>query len=212
MKIMFRYFYIFIFICVFTVAAYAKANELSPELRAQIEADLEVLPTIKGRRASVMNRAIFGGTRQLDGTRYLEFFRERILFMTGGFCLGDDVVACVQYGFPTMFINDNYLKFNLVKRLSILLHESGHAIARREIHDLCPPGVKGFSGQEVGGMLACDRGFEGSYGLQIIFAKNIAENCDTCPQQMRDDAKSLVAELTPRILNPKALQKILKDR
>lgn len=194
------------------VAGYAKANELSPALRAQIESDLSVLPSIQGSKSTQLNRSIFGGTDRLDGRVYLAFFKRHIQFMTGGFCMGDDVVACVQYGFPTMFINENYLKFPLIKRLSILLHESGHTIARRETHDLCPAGVKGFSGQEVGGMAACDRGFEGSYGLQIVFARNVAENCDSCSLEIRDQAKALVTELMPRILNPAALQKIMSDK
>lgn len=116
---------------------------------------------------------------------------------------------------PSINIGFNFLKpqFSIIEKASILIHEARHNQSDRFDHIDCPANFPYFSssGLPLAGKAACEKIYDGSYGVQIVFLRNISKYCTNCSDKIRKVAQEKANDYLRRIINKAAQEKLLKD-
>jgi len=203
------------------------AQDLTPEIKKQIQADMSFVASIRGQEVSALHKKIFGG---VDGAGYTKFFESRVNFVGMDDCGSANAVACVippLFGFGTtskIWLTENYVKFShpQIARLMILFHEARHTENKNRFwpHATCPTPflnsdgedmVSLWTGAQLAGEPACDVTPFGSYGSSLILLKNVSKFCTSCAQKARVDAGIYADDQLGRITGREALASIKAD-
>lgn len=193
-------------------------SNLPIEYQDKLAKDFDALRSINGQHASLMNRYIYFTKFQLDGEDYVRFLERSIqylLFTADPKRCGEGAQACAIYGH--LILTPNYFNSSKIKRLGIILHEAQHlnSVPR---HIVCPTPFQDANGNDIKsgekplqGIQACDNDEKGAYVAEVIFYRNVAENCTSCTPDERKEAASLANEFIYRILNDDLKTKIIND-
>jgi len=214
------------------------STSFKPEIRARIQGDLKFMGSIiSDGKNSALHQEVFGS---MSGSNYLKWFKQRINKISSVSCGGNEnAVACVMplfMGPHEMGVTKNYINTTspLVARVSILLHEARHTEPhlpdpkdpnakdeRYWLHAKCPIPFLNAQGEErtsiwtgavLSGKDACDSTVYGSYGVAVIFLKNMSQHCKNCNEKTREDAELYGSDQLTRIITPEAIQKITEDQ
>jgi hypothetical protein len=207
------------FVCCFAIllGAFAKADPLSdflmsagknlgPKPAQMFALDILFLKSMKGKRASLLSDRIFGTKGELDGEIFLQFFLNRISSVKLADCgFGGLALACVDYGVPVMKVTPAFYTYSQMSRVALLLHESVHAEPSGNPHAPCPAPM-------LNGMQACANNVEDPYFVQLVFLKNVMENCDSCSINIKAEARYNFDQFKGRVINPDLLLQLTQDR
>lgn len=195
-------------------------RNLPKELGDLVIGDLDLLASMRGSSASPLNEKVFDA-RSVDGASYIRFLTDRL--KTFGVedpedrCGGDHGVACLPYKTHTMQIAPGYSRRSQIERISVLIHEARHAESSRSNwkHATCPTDLKSRVGKDmsyIGGKPGCDDFAMGSYSVQVIFLKNVANHCENCTADVRQGAKALADDLIVRVIDEDAQSELDSDQ
>ncbi len=195
-----------------------------PALRAQMNSDLGFLDGLRTREGTPLHRRVFGMVR---GDHYLTYLTRRVHAVAAQSCGPIGTIACINTVQPNkMLIAPGYttLGVPMIYRLMVIMHEARHTETadRNWIHENCPEpfrddqgrDIKGiFSGVKLEGLPACDTTPMGSYGVSIMFIKNIEKSCprSTCTDKLRMDAGLYADDTLLRISDARAKQALRHD-
>lgn len=140
--------------------------------------------------------------------------------------LASAALACTRprHNVAQMWVTNRFVRSSIpqIARLALILHEGWHLNRdmRYWTHEPCPIPYLGPDGRELrsvftnvplSGMPACDVEPRSSYGVTILFLKNIERHCTTCNSRVRMDARIFGNRLLVRIINPEARRQLLED-
>ena len=182
------------------------------KLFSELSASLVFIENIKLAKTSPLFREFFK-----KGA--LDFLSENIKEFEWDSLLGDPLAPIAMASgpdqSPSINVGFNYLKshFSAVEKASILIHEARHNQSVKFDHLDCPLNFpySSSSGVPLAGEAACEKNYNGSYGVQIIFLKNISKFCTNCTTQVKQTANKLAVDYLNRIINKSAQEKLLKD-
>ncbi len=197
-------------------------SEVEAPLRAQILDDLKFMGQVQGTQATPLHQKVFG---PVSGASYLQFFQNRVFNVGKSLCGDDHAVACVLSLWDNyIFITPNYTKFDhpQMARLSVIYHEARHTEKNQGNwpHASCPKPFLDQRGQNIvsiwtGAMLAgesaCDATAFGSYGVQTILLKNMAEHCTNCNEKVKADSELFGSDQLNRIIDTQSRAQLEKD-
>ncbi|MGK5090089.1 hypothetical protein WDW86_21265 [Bdellovibrionota bacterium FG-2] len=174
-------------------SGYSKYLEKSvpADVRAQFVQDMTVLGTFSGKKVSPLHEKYFG---PLSGGTYLAFIFRRVSQIAYD---PNETFATARSRGDRITLAPTYPQLPQALRMSLLIHESAHSHGG-PWHSLCPkpyldeqgnPAKSGASGVLLEGLGACDYDLQGAYGMQAVFLGNIARNCDSCSEKIRQDAE-----------------------
>jgi hypothetical protein len=116
---------------------------------------------------------------------------------------------------PYISFGENYLgdHFSRIERVGIIIHEAQHNVSDDFAHVLCPYNFEGrsTSGLPLAQLPACEENYNGSYGAQVIFLKNIAKYCITCTSEEMKVADEIAKNYQQRIIGRDARAMIYYD-
>lgn len=189
---------------------------LSPEMTLQIQSDLAFLKNMKGSRSSALSDSVFETDGRFDGEKYLGFILERVDLIVFAECHIKGAVAC--HGNRITALSMPYFRASRLTRISLLLHEAAHEDLIS--HAACPDQIADengkkstmhVSGVSLAGMEACAEELHDAYVKQVIFLQNVAEHCDSCSIETRNEAEHLAREFRKRIINPEITRLLKQD-
>lgn len=192
-------------------------GKLTPQQISVVKNDLETMSQIKGQHSSKLNDKVFGTNGVLDGNKYLEYFLSRVsslAYSTTG--SGGSTLAAFDDGI--MYVTDNYFASTPLIRVSLLLHEAGHATTT--VHAACPIPFLDKNGNDIRseitgakfeGRLVCADNFNDSYVVQLIFLKNIVNNCDNCEASYKADARHDAESVFNRVIDYYTREQLKSD-
>ena len=180
-------------------------KDLPPETSAQFIQDISTLQQFSGKYASPMHKKYFG---DLSGNNYLDFIFLDVTQI--GFDPDEKFMTAINRG-SEIVLTSAFLdpRMPQIMRLALLIHEAAHSHGA-PIHYGCPvpysdelgnPAILLFSGRPMAGLPACDDDLEGAYAFQATFLGNIAKNCDSCPDKIRQDAELYLPDMLLRFPN-----------
>lgn len=214
-----------ILVCLFASNAMALKFEssISPEVKAEILADLNFMNSIQASATTPLHQEIYGPSA---GESYQKFFEDRIYYIGLDDCGSPEAVACVM-PFPNphyMSITKNFVTGDhpQIARMLVVYHEARHSERTHNHwnHDKCPTPfldaegkdiVSIWTGVKLAGKPACDSTYLGSYGSSTILIKNIAKFCTNCSEKTKTDASIYAEDQLGRIDNPDVKEAMIKD-
>lgn len=188
-------------------------EDVPQEIQKQFAADMQFAYGIRGSNQTPMHQAIFG---PLQGKSYQHYFESRINEMGMNDCGSSIALACVinYVSHTKLWLSENFLTFSipLVERVGTYLHEARHTESQYQYwsHAACPipfldedgKDIRGdLSGQKLEGHFACDNSEWGAYGVEAVFAKNLAKYCTNCSDKVKMDADIYFAVMAKRVVN-----------
>jgi len=149
--------------------------------------------------------------------KYAQFFYRRVSRLQFGYC-ANGATACAG-GYGAINLSFGFFRISRVERLSLLLHEARHLEPGGWNHEICPrpfldsnrqPIVSRPENIRLAGLPACDSSPLSAYGIQIIFYRNLAENCENCTAELKSESAENALRFLIRIIN-KSAQGILQS-
>lgn len=195
------------------------------EVRHLLLNDLEFLKTIKGDGATHLNELVFGNG-QMNGQAYYRFFSERVKaigYDNSTQKRGVAYSAVFEGRRSKLWITKAYTseKYPRILRLSILMHEARHCEEDSSwFHSKCPNpfldekghDVVTYSGKPLAGKeVLCDADEHGSYGVQVIFLKNVEKYCTNCSSDEEKQAGIWAYENFKHIAKPQSRKNLIMD-
>ncbi len=197
--------------------------DVEPAVKNQLLGDLKFIDSIEGDGASPLHSKIFGA---VDGEAYTHWFLDRIFSVGKDDCDLPSAMLCVipDKDLHKMWFTPGYTFYDhpQIARLSLAFHEARHTESDRDFwdHETCPTPFLNEQGQNItsiwsgtplAGHHACDKTVFGSYGVQTIFLKNIAQNCSSCNEKVKADAEIYSKDQADRIIDPAERAKLIAD-
>lgn len=184
----------------------------------QVRSDLSFLFSIKSTMSSDLHLEVFGGT---NGAAYQTFLESRIKVIRRSNS-GASVFAFSVDGYrDAIAVTSKFFELPQILRVAVLMHEARHSESAHTFwkHIACPSPYLDEDGKEMksamdndaslsGQVQACDADSKGSYGISALLLKNIAENCENCDSDLKNQAKALYLDIRKRISDPIERQKL----
>jgi hypothetical protein len=191
-------------------------RDVSPELKAQVLADLQWIAGVEGSRTSPLHQEIFG---PVHGGAYAQWFNSRVFFFGVDGCGGGNAVACVKSKYDNkVFVTLQYTqgKAPQVGRLMTLYHEARHTEKENNMwsHSRCPasfPYRSIWTGARLRGKTACDSTAYGSYASASVLLNNLARFCTNCTDKVRADAKLYSDDQVKRVVGAAPMARLKAD-
>lgn len=199
------------------------SQNMPAELRMLMIEDFNFVRSIAGNGASELHRQVFGKVVGHDYIKFINQHVEEIAFdQDKNECDNDpSTVACADIDAPVkrIWVTKAYLGSHLepIDRISLLLHEAKHLEKERWMHVPCLKEDKidetgrRYGEPSLAGLEACDKEGLGSYGVQVIFLKNIENFCTSCNTKTKELAARLAEEYLTRLINPVTRTMVLRD-
>lgn len=195
------------------------------DVRQILLGDLEFLKAITGDNATHLHELVFG-KGHIHGQAYYRFLNERVKaigYDNSAQKRGVAYSAVFEGRRSKLWITKAYTseKYPRILRLSVLLHEARHCEKDSSwLHSKCPipfldekgHDVVTYSGKPLAGKeVLCDADEHGSYGVQVLFLKNVEKYCANCSSDEKNQAGAWAYENFKHIAKPQARQNLIMD-
>lgn len=194
--------------------------------RASVNTILEALKNVRLQQSTPLHKEFFGP--QLDGpSTYLNVFFSRIQGIHYQVVSGKIYAAFASA--PWMILTQNFYtnvgpdnSAERIYAMSLFIHEAWHieqpVNTEYTHHVACPKNsltgrrlVSYYTGLPLENSLACDKIYNGSYGVQAIMLYNIGKFCNTCSANEKETALFFANAILRRVIDKEAHAKILND-
>lgn len=185
-------------------------DEVPAAFRQFLTTTLEELYVVKGDSGTPLQRKIFAGP--VSGQVYRQWFSERVqrIEMKNdgcGYTARVDSEGPPGVIYISSCVNQNVGSESKVYWLSVLFHEARHLEAQDKHwhHDV----IVDSSGM----VMAFDRSAMGAYGVEKVFAYNLARFCQNCSADFKQQARDVYEDsITWRRIGPEAAETLDLDR
>lgn len=192
------------------------SENVPTSFRLYLTSALEELFSVKGEKGTALQMKIFGGP--VSGETYRKWFAERVrrIEMKSDGCsytarVDSDGPAGVIY--ISSCVNQNVGPESKVYWLSVLFHEARHLeFEARHVDAKNKHWHHDVVADSSGMAMAYDRSPMGAYGVEKVFAFNLANFCDNCSADFKQQASDVFEDATNwRKISPEAARVLSLD-
>ncbi len=192
-------------------------SENVPEsFRLYLTSALEELYSVKGEAGTVLHKKIFGGA--VTGETYRKWFAERVRRIEMkddgcGYTARVDSAGPAGVIYISNCVNQNAGPESKVYWLSVLFHEARHLeFEARHVDAKNKHWLHDVVADSSGVAMAYDRSPMGAYGVEKVFAFNLAHFCSNCSAEFKRQANDVFEDDTNwRKISPEAARVLSLD-